>query len=90
MIMKLPSFGWKAHIAVLSVVFFAGGFIGQWCFRAVMQTEDANTITAYFVASKLNWDGVAASIRQSNELKFSANGWKVLDGGMQIAQAPKP
>jgi hypothetical protein len=88
--MKAPSINWKIKAAILSVVFLVGAFIGQAPFREVMQADDANMVSAYWLLNKVKMSGVAASIRQSNELKFSANGWKVLDGGMQIAQAPKP
>lgn len=88
--MKAPSINWKIKAAILAVVFLAGAFIGQAPYREVMQADDSNLVSAYWLLSKVKMSGVAASIRQSNELKFSANGWKVLDGGMQIAQTPKP
>jgi len=87
--MKLPSFGWKFNAAVLSVVFLAGCFIGQAPFREIMPKEDADLLSGYWLAHKVKMHGVAASIRQSNALKFEANGWKDF-GGVQIAQAGKP
>lgn len=85
--MKPVRFSWKLKAVVLSIVFLAGCFIGQAPFREVMQADDANLVTAYFLLSKFKMRGVAASIRQSNTLKFEANGWKKLEneGGTEIA-----
>lgn len=88
--MKAPSFNWKFKTLFLAGVFLAGTFVGQLPYRDVMQADDSNLVSAYWLLSKVKMSGVAASIRQSNLLKFEANGWKQLDGGLQIASAPKP
>lgn len=86
--MKPLKFNWKFKAAVLSVVFLAGCFIGQAPFREIMPKEDADLLSAYWLTHKVKMHGVAASIRQSNALKFEANGWKDF-GGVQIASAGK-
>jgi hypothetical protein len=92
--MKLPSFGWKFNAAVLSVVFLAGCFIGQAPYREVMQANDANTVTKYWVMSRVTWPidlrQAAASYRRDNEIWFQDRDWKSIHGEVQIAQIPKP
>lgn len=88
--MKLPRLGWKLKAFFLTGVFLTGACVGQLPFRDILPKEDADLMTSYWLLNKAKMPEVAASIRQSNALKFEANNWKHLEGGVQIASAGKP